>query len=172
MSIKQPDGNWGKLHARLLHYFDVEELRDLCFHLGVEYDDLRGEGRKGKARELLKFCARDGKIEELLTAIQERRPQVDWPKASEFPQTAVWQERKVEREIVADHRQEDTLRKYLDQLQGLLLEKGLRDSEKDAAVRSVARARTLQALERLDGTRKGMLVRFLYEPGQYRPDKE
>jgi uncharacterized protein YjbI with pentapeptide repeats len=44
-----------------------------------------------------------------------------------------------------------------------LLDKNLRDSKPFDVVREVARARTLTALRRLDVTRKGTLLQFLYE---------
>jgi hypothetical protein len=45
----------------------------------------------------------------------------------------------------------------------LILDKGLRRSEKDAEIRTVARARTLAVLRGLDENRKGQVVRFLHE---------
>jgi uncharacterized protein YjbI with pentapeptide repeats len=45
----------------------------------------------------------------------------------------------------------------------LILDKGLRRSEKDAEIRDVARARTLAVLRSLDGNRKEQVVRFLSE---------
>jgi uncharacterized protein YjbI with pentapeptide repeats len=45
----------------------------------------------------------------------------------------------------------------------LLLTEGLRSSDPQSEVRDLARARTLTALRRLDGPRKGLLVRFLRE---------
>jgi hypothetical protein len=48
-------------------------------------------------------------------------------------------------------------------MQALILEKGLRKSEKYAEIRDVARARTLTVLRSLDGNRKGQVTRFLHE---------
>ena len=48
-------------------------------------------------------------------------------------------------------------------MQELILDKGLRRSEKDAEIRDVARARTLTVLRSLDGDRKGQVLRFLHE---------
>ncbi len=43
--------------VRALHFIDrhysLDEVRTLCFELGVDYDNLPGEGKKGKARELI-----------------------------------------------------------------------------------------------------------------------
>jgi tetratricopeptide (TPR) repeat protein len=42
-----------------------EELRDVCFDLGVKYDDLPGEGAAAKARELVDYLERHCRIPEL-----------------------------------------------------------------------------------------------------------
>ena len=75
------------------------------------------------------------------------------------------QQRRNELEIADQQRKEDSLQRYLDRMQELILDKGLKRSEKDAEIRSVARARTIAALRDLDGDRKGQLMRFLYEAG-------
>jgi len=61
--------------------------------------------------------------------------------------------------------QDDALQAYLDQVGQLLLDKDppLRQSEEDSEVRTLARARTLSVLARLDGGRKAQVVQFLYE---------
>ena len=41
----------GTLHFIDRHY-SLDELRTLCFELGADYDNLPGEGKKGKARPL------------------------------------------------------------------------------------------------------------------------
>jgi hypothetical protein len=74
-------------------------------------------------------------------------------------------ERENDRQIAADRVQEDALHRYLDRMQELILDKGLRRSEKDAEIRDVARARTLAVLRSLDGNRKGKVARFLHEAG-------
>src|SRR3712207_500408 len=48
-------------------------------------------------------------------------------------------------------------------MSSLLLEKDLRNSEEDSEVRTLARARTLTVLRRLDPNRKSELLRFLAE---------
>lgn len=65
-----------ELLETLLNHFDIEELRTLCFNLNIHYDDLRGEGRVGKARELIAFCERHGRLPELIEAIKKQRPRV------------------------------------------------------------------------------------------------
>lgn len=69
---------------------------------------------------------------------------------------------KLEREIATDRQQEMALQSYLDRMSDLLLEKKLRTAKSDE-VRNVARMRTLTVLRGLDPTRKGFVLRFLYE---------
>jgi DNA-binding NtrC family response regulator len=54
--------------------FDREEIQDLCFDLDIDFDDLRGEGKK--ARELVAYCRRHGRLKELAVRIAELRPGV------------------------------------------------------------------------------------------------
>jgi hypothetical protein len=63
-----------RLHQVLSTRFDQEELRTLCFKLGVAYDDLRGEGRDAKARELVGYMHRRGELDRLRAAIEAERP--------------------------------------------------------------------------------------------------
>ena len=46
-----------QLH-RMLMSFDTSELRTLCFDLDVDYDNLPGEGKMDKARELVMYLRR------------------------------------------------------------------------------------------------------------------
>lgn len=59
------DGRFKTLHATLLKRYDMEQLRTLCAELNVDFDDLRGEGRQGKARELILLLEREGMLDEL-----------------------------------------------------------------------------------------------------------
>ena len=70
---------------------------------------------------------------------------------------------RVERELATDRAREEILQTFFDRITSLILENGLRESEEDSPERAVARARTQAALRTLDGPRKGILVRFLYE---------
>jgi hypothetical protein len=77
--------------------------------------------------------------------------------------------RREDRRIAADRaaaeeaRRDATLQAYLDQMSGLVLNKKLLTSKSGNPVRAVARTVTLATLRRLDGERKGEVVRFLYE---------
>jgi uncharacterized protein YjbI with pentapeptide repeats len=88
----------------------------------------------------------------LFTAQQDARQQ----------QIAV-QRAEAERELAEQRAQDEALQAYLDQMSTLLLEKDLRTSGEDSEVRTLARARTLTALGRLDPSRKNAVVLFLDE---------
>jgi hypothetical protein len=71
------------------------------------------------------------------------------------------------REAAERRAQDETLQAYLDQIGQMLLDpnRPLRRSTYGDSLRTLARARTLAVLRRLDGTRKGTVLQFLYESG-------
>jgi hypothetical protein len=79
-----------------------------------------------------------------------------------------------ERELrIQDNRSQDAaLKVYLDRMNQLLLNRGLRESREGDKVHFSAWARTITALSRLDSRRKVSVLRFLYEArliAKYRP---
>jgi hypothetical protein len=44
----------------------------------VEYDDLAAAGRSDKARELIMYLARRGRLDELITLCRQERPHLTW----------------------------------------------------------------------------------------------
>jgi uncharacterized protein YjbI with pentapeptide repeats len=75
------------------------------------------------------------------------------------------EERRAEAEQdLEEQRARDTaLQAYLDQMSALMLEENLRDSEEGSEAHTLARARTLTVLGRLDSRRKRSVIQFLYE---------
>src|SRR6185436_18221077 len=67
-----------RLHEILTERFDLEELRTLCFRLGIDYDNLRSEGKSGKARELVVFLEHHDRIGELIAIDERLRPDEAW----------------------------------------------------------------------------------------------
>ena len=74
---------------------------------------------------------------------------------------------------VEQRTQDEAFQAYLDQLGQLLLNKewSLRQSKEGDEVRTLARARTLTVLSRLDRERKRSVVQFLYESGLITKDR-
>lgn len=65
-----------KLHTFIDTYFDLEELRTLCFELGVDFDNLRSEGKANKARELILLLKRNERLPELVDEISRAKPHI------------------------------------------------------------------------------------------------
>lgn len=60
------------LRQILVAYFDLEETRNLCFDLDIDFDNLPGEGKK--AREVVAYCRRHRRLQELAASIASLRP--------------------------------------------------------------------------------------------------
>jgi Pentapeptide repeats (8 copies) len=68
-------------------------------------------------------------------------------------------------EISTQRAQDRALEKYFHQMSLLLIERGPYDPPPSTEIRVVARASTLTVLQRLDGVRRGSVVRFLCQSG-------
>jgi hypothetical protein len=79
-----------ELYRFLTERFNLEELRSLCFELGVNYDDLPGETLRSSARELALHMERHMRIPELVNAILRpwptMRQNLDWAFFVELPE--------------------------------------------------------------------------------------
>ena len=76
-------GQRTQLRNILVEYFDEEELRTFCFDLGVRYDDLGGRSKADKARELVDFMDRKGRLAEVVAEGRKQRPNASWPELDE-----------------------------------------------------------------------------------------
>ncbi len=73
------------------------------------------------------------------------------------------QQSRTEHETTLDNQRAKALQDYINSIAALLLDRNLHESQPDAEVRVIARARTLTVLHMLDASRKGDLLRFLSE---------
>jgi len=69
-----PEVNRVGLLDALDRAFSAEDAQDLAFELGVEWDNLAGEGKRSKLRELIEECLRADRMDELLAAASRHRP--------------------------------------------------------------------------------------------------
>jgi len=60
-------------------HLNEDELKTLCFHLDVDYDDLPSEGKANKARELIEYLGRRDRILELVQTGKRLRRDIPWP---------------------------------------------------------------------------------------------
>ena len=58
--------------------FSEEELRSLCFHLGVDYESLGAKGKEGNARELILYLERRDSLQRLVEVGEQIRSDVPW----------------------------------------------------------------------------------------------
>ena len=62
----------------LKDHFNDSELHDLGFQLDIDYEGLSGDNKSDKARELVAYCNRHGRLTDLATIIKRLRPRVVW----------------------------------------------------------------------------------------------
>ena len=103
----------------------------------------------------------------LFTRSENRRTQEAANQQRDLDRKIAEEQRRLDREIAQDRRQDDTLQAYLDGMCQLLTDKDrpLHRAQPGDSLNTVARARTLTVLPRLDGGRKARVVQFLYESG-------
>lgn len=77
--FEQTDINLVPLLDLLDTDFNLSELQDLSFNLGVDYENLGGETKRGKARELLLYMQRHGRLSDLIARCAQIRPLAAWP---------------------------------------------------------------------------------------------
>ena len=73
--------------------FNMEELKDLCFEMEIVFDDLPGSTLKDKVRELVLFCERHNRIEELQSICQRLRPNQLWESNQFVPIQSLYRNR-------------------------------------------------------------------------------
>lgn len=66
------------LHKTIDSYFGLDEVNTLCFYLGVDFDNLRGETKQARIRELIVTLARDGRLQSLVDRLRQERANVRW----------------------------------------------------------------------------------------------
>jgi uncharacterized protein YjbI with pentapeptide repeats len=74
-----------------------------------------------------------------------------------------WVQKKHEQTLATQRTQDDALQSYLEHMGELLVDEKLRNSKEDDEARTLARARTLTVLARLDPKGKRSVLQFLYE---------
>ena len=63
-----------QLRRNLTTHFNISELRSLCQDLRVDHENLASGTKEELARELVLYCARHGRIPELIATCQKLRP--------------------------------------------------------------------------------------------------
>ena len=66
------------LRQQIAACFDEQELITLCFDLSISYEDLPGQGKGAKIRDLLAYVNRRQRLQQLLVTLRQRRPDAAW----------------------------------------------------------------------------------------------
>ncbi|MCA9951783.1 MAG: hypothetical protein KDE48_19160 [Anaerolineales bacterium] len=73
-------------YRKLAEHFNKDELQNLCFDLNVEYENLSGDTRQAKARELITYCIRHEQMPALHMRCFQLRPTVfSRPQTTDYP---------------------------------------------------------------------------------------
>jgi len=71
-----------KLTDQIVEFFNLAELEDLSFRLGIPSEELDPQGNlSARTRGLTEYCRRWGRLEDLVNKCRELRPHANW---SEF----------------------------------------------------------------------------------------
>jgi len=65
------------LREILSNHFSLDELQVLCFDLGIDSENLRGETKQARAVEIVTYCERHGRTNDLIAAVRRLRPNLD-----------------------------------------------------------------------------------------------
>ncbi|MCL4262205.1 MAG: ATP-binding protein [Anaerolineae bacterium] len=78
-----------QLRQMIEAHFDLQDLRELCFDLNINYDNLSGDRLSAKVIALVEEMRKRGQMELLLVTLVTARPHVSWPEWSPEEATAV-----------------------------------------------------------------------------------
>ena len=70
--------NLPKLREYLAEFFSMAELELLCFDLGVDFEDIRAEGKARTTMLLIQYFQRRKELAKLLRQCKKARTNVDW----------------------------------------------------------------------------------------------
>ncbi len=56
--------------------FDLKELKEICFTLGIDYDNLSGENKSIKVIEIIGYLKRRSELDKLILLIRQLRPNI------------------------------------------------------------------------------------------------
>lgn len=70
---------WRRMMKRnLMDLFDLDELKSLSFDMDIDWDNLKGDIKELRIVEMVLYCERHGKKEELMTWCKKLRPHANW----------------------------------------------------------------------------------------------
>jgi hypothetical protein len=67
-----------KFRQALIVSFSNEDLDSIMFDMGIDPDNVKGQSKDAKARELISYCDRRSKLRDLAEQCYRERPSIDW----------------------------------------------------------------------------------------------
>ena len=135
------------------------DIKHVCHELDIDYESLPNGTWLLKQNSLIRHCARQGRLEEMIAQLRALKPDVSWPAVPPAEQ----QIRDQEIEAGPQNGGEASLQRLLDELQGLLREERGNDPEADEQLASYLSRSVTETLLQLDSQRKIELLRLLYD---------
>ncbi len=77
-----------QLRQEMVEAFNEEELKTLCFDLGVDYENVAGDTKAEKTREIISLFERKDRLKNLVLQCRRMRPEVDWPDVTDLEQAS------------------------------------------------------------------------------------
>jgi len=62
-------------HRNIAALFDVDEIDDLAFRLGIPPDEIEGKRRDTRARNLVLYADRRERVDDLVELVRQLRPE-------------------------------------------------------------------------------------------------
>lgn len=87
---RNPQANRMHLYRLLTERFSEGELKTLCFCAKIQYDNLPGDGKEDKVRELILYCERHSNLGELVACGKDVRPDITWEFDPQADQRDAW----------------------------------------------------------------------------------
>lgn len=68
----------GKLRRTIIACFSENDLQNICFDLNIDYENIPGDGKEAKVREILVYCERNGLLDIFVHTCSTERPNIDF----------------------------------------------------------------------------------------------
>ena len=68
-----------RLRQLITRYFNKQELESLLFDLGIDKDEIPEGAKSDMAQEIILYCERHGRMDDLLELCRQQRSNADWP---------------------------------------------------------------------------------------------
>lgn len=78
MQLRSSPSPAAALRQLMMTSFSLDEVRTLCFDLGIDFETLGGDDKSSKIVELIQFCGRSGRAAELVDQCRKARPGDAW----------------------------------------------------------------------------------------------